>query len=521
MRYAVAHAVKGVTFVAKPNGDGSPEIVRLKDDPAAPPGKGQKINFLEQIQPGDEIFLELGGAADRLALAAIAYGATVYRMPSFLLGKERVCEIVARAGWAISDERSIGEETSDRLTARKARAMALLDVSVSDPSQFITAKEEDVSLLRLRIAYRAFWRSKMAIMRAYQGLLAAYRDQAFLDLAFARQQAARVSAEDVHNYVLERLVEDMLGGEISAASRADFFAAIGKQFEGGRIPERATEDTIQRIVEAMLESDSFHSTVLERLKSQKKMIERLLKGGRMPKQPGEDRARVLPANEIWEKVFEPIPGCGPLIAARFIAAIGDIRRFEDRPALTAYAGYHHFADGSRARRVAGRVSNWHQQLKQAVYLLCQQNIKLPSSPWRARLDQRRAYELWKILKDRARQAAEQELDVEILPAEFVGRVITSVNDMTIADLKVLAVRVDDLRARAGIKSGAPDEDESIEEAIAAKDPKLAKLVRGVKQQALDRALRWLGQQLIKHIFREWRKAVGLAELPERANAVKA
>lgn len=52
------------------------------------------------------------------------------------------------------------------------------------------------------------------------------------------------------------------------------------------------------------------------------------------------------------------------------------------------------------------------------------------------------------------------------------------------------------------------------EPVTAKDPKLAKLVRGLKQQALDRALRWLGQQFLKHIFAEWRKAVGLSAAPE-------
>lgn len=538
-RYAVAHAVKGVTFVAKPgNGAGLPEILRLKDDPAAPSGKGQKVNFLGQLQPGDELFLELGGAADRLALAAIAHGATVHRMPSFLLGPDRTREIVAQAGWELTEERALGEETSDLLTARKARALALLTLSTSDPGQFLTAKEEDVLLLKLRVAYRAFWRSKLAIMRAYQGLLSSYRDQAFLELAFARQEKARVSDEDMHSYVLERLIEDMLGGEISETARADFFAAIGRQFEGGRLPARATEETVGTIVEAMLESDAFHATVLERLKSQQKMIERMLKGGRQPRQTGQEKARVLPGNVIWEQVFEPIPGCGPLIAARFIAAIGDIRRFEDLAALKAYAGYHHFADGSRARRVAGKVSNWHQELKQAVYLLCQQTLKLPSSPWRARLDQRKAYELYNILKERQRQADEQGLNYEILPLEFRRPKITSANDMQPADYSVyrptgrfnkkgkeimklvagLAFHVHHLRELAGITSDSEEMGEDAETSgkeTEIKDPVLAKLVRGVLQQAQDKALRWLGQQFLKHIFKEWRKAVGLPELPVR------
>ena len=523
MKYAIAHAVKGVTFVAQLGNDGKPVVARLADDPVAPPEAGAskkraKLNFLSQLMPGDQVVMELGGAADRLALAAVAHGAEVYRYQSFLLGKERTRDVVTLVGWPIDDERPRGKETGEELTVRKMRALALLRLSEVGLGMFMKAEDQDISLLRLGLEFRAFRRSQKAAHRAYQGLLSAYRDQAFLDLAFARQQRAKVTEEEIYSAVLERLAEDILGGGVSDTERADFFAAIGKEFEGGMIPMRATEDDIEKIVNAMLESDRFHATVFDRLKSQKKRIELLLKGGKV-KVLGTKEKRIIPANFIWENVFAPIPGVGPLIGARIIAAIGDIRRFKTLPSLKAYAGYHLFEDGSRACRIKGRTSNWDQDLKQGVYLFCVQTLKIKDSPWRAKLDQRRGYELYKILRSKQVEADGAGLTYEILPDAFKTRVVGNTYDVTVADLAALLTHVDVLRKQAGVSSGVVDEGD--EESATIKDPALAKLVRGVKQQALDKALRWLGQQFLKHVFKSWRQAVGLSELPVRTPKISA
>ena len=515
MDYAIAHGTKGTTFVVRSSVSGPCEVIRLREDPVhAPKGapkKQQKLDFLSGIAKGDVIFVELGGAADRLSLACIAHGAEVFRMPTFRLSKERCRTVVERQDWTVDDELPYGEETGEMLTARKTRALAMFILGLEEGSpEFVKAEERDVSLMKLKVEFRAYMRSLKATLRAYQGLLSAYRDQAFLDLAFARQVMARQSDEEIHHYILERLVEDMLGGDISEAERKDFFALIGKEFEGGKIPAHATEETIETIVSAMLESDRFRATVFTRLKSQKARIEKLLKGGKLKLLSGEKFA--IPANDIWVHVFEPIPGCGPLIGARFITAIGDIRRFETLPKLKAYAGYHHFEDGSRARRRAGTVSNWQTNLKQAVYLLCEQTVKMPASPWRMRLDQRKAYELAKILKARQTDADKQELGIEILPASFAARTIACVNDVRVTDYAVLATHVDALRKQAGVTSEA-DEDDEETATVKVKDPKLAKLVRGVKMMAHQKGMRWLGQQFLKHIFIEWRKALGIHTEP--------
>lgn len=505
--YAIAHAPKGASFIVTGESD-SPVCTRLTDDPASPQKARAKTSFLDgTLQPGDIVLLELGGPADRLALAAHAYGAEVLRYPSFLLNKERCAEIAELCDYKVRGEKPRDNETGEALTARKMRAYALFGLNAVGESGFYRTEPKDVDMMRLGLAWRSYQRSYKATMRSYQGILAAYRDQVWLELALTRQHKAEELEETVYDRVLEMLVEDILGGEISETERKDFFALIGKEFEGGRFPDRADEKVIAKLVELLFESDRFKATVFDRLKSQKKRIEKMLTGSKRP---------MVEPNAIYQKVFEPIPGCGPLIAARFISAISDIRRFETRAKLTAYAGYHHFEDGTRARRRSGSVSNWNMELKQATYLLCDMTVKNAASPWRAMLDRRKAYELVKILRDRQHQADVMDLDtMRLLPESFAEREINSFLDVEVADFERLSKHIEALRELAGVawKGDETDESEEEPEAHGKTDKELGKLVRGVKGLAHQKGLRWLGQQFLKHIYREWRKAVGIHDEP--------
>lgn len=518
MRFAVAHASRGVTYVVRGTGiETMPEVIRLTADPSSPipKKKRQKLEFLEALTPVDEVFLELGGG-DRLALAALAFGAKVRRYPTYKLGVDDCAAVVADEGWQVQPEKPRGEESGDDLTARKTRALALFALSYSEPEEFVTPGDVDLSILVLKVRFRSFRRAQKLAARSVQGLLAAYRDQAFIEIALARQKAAKAAAEDIYNFMLEQVLADMIGGEVSDEARADFLAAVGRVFGESRIPEHATEEQITELVEQLIASDKFHATVFARLKNQEKAIERLLKGGR-EKAPGAAKSRAVPANEIWTTVFEPVMGCGPRIAAPIISTVVDIRRFESFAAFKAYGGYHQFKDGSRAHRIKGHAAPWSMSLKQAVYNFAVQTVKTPASPWRARLDARKAFELWKILSEREAAARSEGHDVSLLPDSFRSRSIASVMDTTPADYAVLAAHVDALRKLAGVAaySDEEDADEPDEAPSVAKDPKLAKLTAGVKGQAHDRGLRWLGQMFLKHIYKEWRRAIGLSELPVR------
>ncbi len=108
-----------------------------------------------------------------------------------------------------------------------------------------------------------------------------------------------------------------------------------------------------------------------------------------------DLERMLKTLDIYTKIFEPIKGVGPRIAAGIISAIGDIRRFENSDKLRAFAGCHvNGADGEKTplgteeesgwkfpRHTRGKVANWHPDLRQTLYLLGDQFNRNPDSPW--------------------------------------------------------------------------------------------------------------------------------------------
>ncbi len=108
-----------------------------------------------------------------------------------------------------------------------------------------------------------------------------------------------------------------------------------------------------------------------------------------------DLERVLKTLDVYTKLFEPIKGVGPRIAAGIISAIGDIRRFQNSDKLRAFAGCHvNDSNGEKTqlgteagsggkfpRHTRGKVANWHPNLRQALYLLGDQFNRNPDSPW--------------------------------------------------------------------------------------------------------------------------------------------
>ncbi|OGL73090.1 hypothetical protein A3E39_04310 [Candidatus Uhrbacteria bacterium RIFCSPHIGHO2_12_FULL_60_25] len=507
MRYAISHALLGTSFVATLSDDHAvkPEVTRLRDDAA------KEEFLLVTLKPGDTLFTDLGGATDKVALVATVRGAEVHRIPTFRLGNKASYAKDAEAkGWSVDDESAHGNETSDELTVRKARAVATAIAAVERTGDFVLQRDEDQTLLLVKQEYRSFRMMQKVLLANTQRLLSTYNDRYLLELAREvkpEDAVGMLSGSKVSTRAAKKAIEALLV-DIPEHERGAFMQKLGlDKLEAKKmIPRKTVKDMFGKIIEALLEAGPM-SPFMTAMKETEKSIQKRLKG-----------------HAVFRTVFEPIPGCGPRIAARILAAIVDIRRFESVPALKAFAGYHHFEDGSRARRRAGKVSNWNTELKQAVFLWTEQTLKMPASPWREKLDRRRAYELYKILMDRQAKAAADDLSYEILPAAFVPRTILCVNDVTVADLTLLNAHVDALRKAAGIKPQKTDEEsedgeaEESDVAIAAKDPKLARLVRGVKMQGLQKAKRWLGQQILKHIFKSWRATLGLSEFPVTVGA---
>lgn len=94
-----------------------------------------------------------------------------------------------------------------------------------------------------------------------------------------------------------------------------------------------------------------------------------------------DLKNAVEALEVYRKLFAPIKGVGPRIAAGIIAGIGDIRRFPTDARLKAFCGVHVLPDGRMARRRGGEVANWNADVRQSLYLLGDQFNRRPDTVW--------------------------------------------------------------------------------------------------------------------------------------------
>lgn len=93
----------------------------------------------------------------------------------------------------------------------------------------------------------------------------------------------------------------------------------------------------------------------------------------------------LGALDIYNRLFVPIVGLGPAIAARLIGSIYTIRRFRSKHALKAYCGVHVLPDGRFPRQRRGEVCNWTPNARQALYLFGDQLNRRPETYWGQRL----------------------------------------------------------------------------------------------------------------------------------------
>jgi len=105
-----------------------------------------------------------------------------------------------------------------------------------------------------------------------------------------------------------------------------------------------------------------NDAVLQALLAEKKSVEKRL-------------IAAVEALDVYEKVFEPIKGIGPMIAARIINSVIDIRRFKTEAKFVKFLGLHVLPDGRFPRRRNGEVANWHPDGRQAMFLLGDQFLR--------------------------------------------------------------------------------------------------------------------------------------------------
>jgi Transposase IS116/IS110/IS902 family len=109
---------------------------------------------------------------------------------------------------------------------------------------------------------------------------------------------------------------------------------------------------------------------------------------------GNELARSVRALDVWDRVFEPMEGCGERLAAGIIAAVGDVRRFATKSKFKAFLGVHVLRGGKHGevptekqfpRRRAGSVANWSADARQSLYLLADQANRRADSFWGQKL----------------------------------------------------------------------------------------------------------------------------------------
>lgn len=134
--------------------------------------------------------------------------------------------------------------------------------------------------------------------------------------------------------------------------------------EEGKYPE----GEIELLYQEQRSNDRIIQALLEEEKERDKEVEAIL--------------RDLP---VYTELLSQIKGVGPMIAARLIVAIGDIRRFKTDAKLKAFLGVH-VKNGKLPRRRAGEQANWQQDGRQALWLFVTEQCNLrPNSEWGKKL----------------------------------------------------------------------------------------------------------------------------------------
>ncbi|MCI5108692.1 MAG: transposase [Candidatus Pacebacteria bacterium] len=94
-----------------------------------------------------------------------------------------------------------------------------------------------------------------------------------------------------------------------------------------------------------------------------------------------DFEKAVGSTLVYDKIFSGIEGVGPAIAGRIIAAVIDVRRFGTCARFKSFCGVRVRDDGSFLRRRTGMTNNWHNDARQAFWLVADQFNRRANSPW--------------------------------------------------------------------------------------------------------------------------------------------
>lgn len=208
----------------------------------------------------------------------------------------------------------------------------------------------------------------------------------------------------------------------------------------------------QAIVRMGIEADDYGKSTVE-------IVDNILSGAEAGLYVRLDKA--VKKTPVWKGVFDHIPGCGPSIAGRMIADISDIRYFETPAKLMAKAGYSNLPDGSIKR-------------------------KMSLSSEMAKVIRKRIANLY---PEMTKEEIDEYLHFDVTPD--LKQAVWDFCDWTRA-----YGRPDNVWKRAYNARYAYEEAQ--QEKFAAKENAWE------RSFPKDRALRWLGQKFLIHIWKRWR-----------------
>lgn len=128
------------------------------------------------------------------------------------------------------------------------------------------------------------------------------------------------------------------------------------------------EGTVKKEVERRKTNNASHQAILAEEQALEKELIKIVKG-----------------LDVYQQMFEPIEGCGPLLATRIIGNIPNICCFPTYAKLKAYCGVHLLDDGRFPRRRNNEVANWNDECRKGLYLLADQFNRRPESEWGKKL----------------------------------------------------------------------------------------------------------------------------------------
>ncbi len=314
----------------------NPATVRDLSDPKAKDrrliGDENKFAWLNSLTPNDEIWTELGASADTVCALALEKGVKkVRRVQTHILKDWR---------------KANGLDASDSFKSLKRFAEA-------EPDRFYETPPAVADVLGLRCLVGHFG----IIQEMRKAVAHRLRGVATMEFFLLGQDEGQEQGQEAEsdNHDLAKELEAILGhardGVLHLISERSLPQTLRRKFAAQFSAKRLAAGIMDEVTgRKRKRSDTDLEIYLRRRFAVSHIFWGIEQEEKHYSAEVEAHLETMP---LYHEVYKKIPGMGPKIASRIMAAIGDIRRFRSAFALAAYFGYHVRPDGSCPRRLKG------------------------------------------------------------------------------------------------------------------------------------------------------------------------